>query len=485
MASANGLPSRTARPFRVVPSVAGTAPQVPSAEVAAKMARARAATRPALVVVPQGVGHGQPRKRRIPIVVAVVPDDAISGKRGQVLLVGADVPAIAAASATPVELVAPAVPTRMQQPAVLGVDGPSAVLLVVAPVAHRLASGDAVRAVNDAVAGPRRLVRRLGLVARTAGLAALPQVVAVAVPTAAAVLVAGPGVERQVRRPTAEVLLAADGRAGQAGAPSGAGLRAVGQGRRQPTTVVTIAPKPAGRPVVHALVLENVAPISPAVPVGLAAAVLEPAEPLEQERQRTAPSGVLALAQADGAVLVGSRRPAELGGPPIGVQPAIKDVAVLAPAVEAVAVELRVEAVGVLLAVAAEPAEVGVAKRQLEAKRKVALPAAVKLLAGLPVGAAGVARAAVPVVVAHATTAGRTGQRRSGGPPVVAVDTRGPNGTAGRAHDASARVLVVPLGVRIPVAVAQVEGGLRRTVAVVLRLDSRFIFYRLGESPGL
>lgn len=176
------------------------------------------------------------------------------------------------------------------------------------------------------------------------------------------------------------------------------------------------------------------APVSPTVRARVATPVLLVPKAVEEARQGPDAPLLLTPPPRDGVRVVGGGRRPKVGGSPVGGAAGLKEVAVLTPAIDAVVVEVVAQAEGVILAVAAEPTEVGVANIEVEAKGQPPVPTALKTRPRQAQSVAGVARAVVPVVMAHAASAGRARPRLPRAPfPVEAP--RGPNGRQRAPHE--------------------------------------------------
>lgn len=100
-------------------------------------------------------------------------------------------------------------------------------------------------------------------------------------------------------------------------------------------------------------------------------------------------------------VLVGRSRSLVVVGARLSGGSAIAVLAVLSSAINTVALEVRVVPVRVLLAVAAESAKTGVTHNEQEAVGEATVSAALKNVARVPKGGAGVACAALQITLAR------------------------------------------------------------------------------------
>lgn len=434
------------------------------------MARPNAAARPTPSTGVGREGHGQPRLLRIPVVVATLRHAPASGQ-GETCRLGPAEEAVGPTTvAAPDELAEAPRVAREEQAPIVAPYGAEAAGLVVAPVAHRQTPRVAVPAVDRVrLPGVGVAVR---LVPGPTGVTVVDVAVAVAVPPAATALVGAPSIAGQVRRAALEVLLAADEGAGGAQTPLPTGREDAVQVVRQAAPVAGLAALPSGKPEVQTFVVQDVAPVGPAVLTGVAAAVLLATEALPEEGERTHAAVLLVPSSVHAVPLAGRGRRLEVGGTPVGGVAGAAEVAVLAPAVDAGVIEVVADAEGVLLAVAPKATEVGVAAGQVEVEGQMPVPAAVEAVARQDEGAAGVARATVPAVVAHADAARGAGEGLRRAVLLLAV-ARGPDGRRRASHEASAaQVHTVLAGAWRARLVAGVEGA-REGALVLLLLHCR------------
>lgn len=313
---ANGVPLRLPVTTRKVPPRALPVAHVLKRQVAAQVPGANTAARPAPPARLIRKGHGQPRLLRVPLVIATQRHAAARGQCEPRRLSPAEETVGATPLAPPDEVAAPPVVTRQQQPPVVTPHRAKAPGVVVTPLTHRQTPRVAVPAINR-LRRPR-VGTPLRLSPRPAGVAILDVAVTGPVPPTATPLVAGAGVAGQVRRAALQLLLAAHEGTGRPFAPRAARGEHAVQVVRQATPVAGVAAVPPGKPEVQTLVVQDVAPVGPAVLVGVATAVLQAAEAVAQEGQRAHAAVLLGAPAVDAVPLAGRRRRLEVGGAPVG-----------------------------------------------------------------------------------------------------------------------------------------------------------------------